>query len=136
MTLALVFGAGVWKLAGHDKGVEFLTGYLLELSLSADNVFVIAMLFTYFGVPDKYQHKVLIWGVIGAVVMRFVMILGGTALVKEAAQVLYAFRRPADRRRRQDAREQGEVEPGRTRSCGSSASSCRSRRTSAATASS
>lgn len=91
VTLALVFGAGVWKLAGHDKGVEFLTGYLLELSLSADNVFVIAMLFAYFGVPDKYQHKVLIWGVIGAVLMRFAMILGGTALVKEAAWVLYAF---------------------------------------------
>ncbi|MCC6653154.1 MAG: TerC family protein [Candidatus Eisenbacteria bacterium] len=91
VTLALLFGAGLWMWAGHDKGIEFLTGYLLELSLSADNVFVIALLFTYFGVPEKYQHKVLLWGVLGAVAMRFGMILLGTALVREAAWVLYAF---------------------------------------------
>ena len=71
VTLALAFGAGLWTVAGHDRGVEFLTGYLIELSLSADNVFVIAMLFSYFAVPQAYQHKVLLWGVIGAVVMRF-----------------------------------------------------------------
>ncbi|MFN8588179.1 MAG: TerC family protein [Candidatus Eisenbacteria bacterium] len=91
VSLALLFGAGLWTFAGHDRGIEFLTGYLLELSLSADNVFVIAMLFTYFAVPQAYQHKVLLWGVIGAVVMRFVMILAGTALVAKAAWVLYLF---------------------------------------------
>ncbi len=91
VALALAFGAGLWTFAGHDRGIEFLTGYLLELSLSADNVFVIAMLFTYFAVPEKYQHKVLLWGVLGAVVMRFVMILAGTALVAKAAWVLYLF---------------------------------------------
>ena len=90
-TLALLFGAGMWRLAGSAKALEFFTGYLLELSLSADNVFVIALLFTYFAVPERYQHKVLFWGVLGAVVMRLVMILLGTALVQHAAWVLYAF---------------------------------------------
>ena len=90
-TIALLFGAGLWRLAGPDKAVEFLTGYLIELSLSADNVFVIALLFTYFAVPASFQHKVLFWGVLGAVAMRLVMILLGTALVREAAWVLYVF---------------------------------------------
>jgi len=90
-TLALLFGAALWRFAGPDKALEFFTGYLLELSLSADNVFVIALLFTYFAVPERYQHKVLFWGVLGAVVLRFSMILLGTALVHQAAWVLYAF---------------------------------------------
>jgi len=90
-TIALLFGAGLWRLAGPDKAVEFLTGYLIELSLSADNVFVIALPFTYFAVPASFQHKVLFWGVLGAVAMRLVMILLGTALVREAAWVLYVF---------------------------------------------
>lgn len=91
VTLALLFGTGVWNIAGPEKGLEFFTGYLLELSLSADNVFVIALLFTYFAVPQRFQHKILFWGVLGAVVMRFAMILLGSALVKNAAWVLYAF---------------------------------------------
>jgi tellurite resistance protein TerC len=90
-TLALLFGAGLWRLSGPEKAVEFLTGYLIELSLSADNVFVIALLFTYFAVPTSFQHKVLFWGVLGAVAMRLAMILLGTALVHEAAWVLYVF---------------------------------------------
>ena len=90
-TLALLFGAGLWRLAGPEKAVEFLTGYLIELSLSADNVFVIALLFTYFAVPASFHHKVLFRGVLGAVAMRLVMILLGTALVHEAAWVLYVF---------------------------------------------
>jgi|CXWL01.1.fsa_nt_gi tellurite resistance protein TerC len=89
--LALLFGAGLWRQAGPDKAVEFFTGYLLELSLSADNVFVIALLFTYFAVPEQFQHKVLFWGVLGAVVMRFAMILLGTALVHRVTWVLYVF---------------------------------------------
>jgi tellurite resistance protein TerC len=90
-TLALLFGAALWRFAGPDKALEFFTGYLLELSLSADNVFVIALLFSYFAVPERFQHKVLFWGVLGAVVLRFSMILLGTALVHQAAWVLYAF---------------------------------------------
>ena len=91
VTLAMLFGAGLWQFAGPDKALEFYTGYLLELSLSADNVFVIALLFTYFAVPTRFQHKVLFWGVLGAVVLRFTMIILGTALVHQAAWVLYAF---------------------------------------------
>jgi len=90
-TLALLFAAGLWRLAGPAKAVEFLTGYLIELSLSADNVFVMALLFTYFAVPASFQHKVLFWGVLSAVAMRLAMILLGTALVHEAAWVLYVF---------------------------------------------
>lgn len=90
-TLAVLFGATLWRLEGPDKALEFFTGYLLELSLSADNVFVIALLFSYFAVPEKFQHKVLFWGVLGAVVLRFTMIVLGTALVHQAAWVLYAF---------------------------------------------
>jgi tellurite resistance protein TerC len=89
--LAILFGAGLWRLAGPDRAVAFFAGYLLELSLSADNVFVIALLFVYFAVPVRFQHKVLFWGVLGAVVMRLAMILLGTALVHRAAWVLYLF---------------------------------------------
>lgn len=91
VALALLFGAGLWGVAGREKGLEYFTGYLLELSLSADNVFVIALLFTYFAVPERYQHRVLFWGVLGAVVMRLVMIVLGTVLVHQAGWVLYAF---------------------------------------------
>ena len=88
VTLALLFGVGLWRFAGPHKAVEFFTGYLLELSLSADNVFVMALLFTYFAVPERYQHKVLFWGVLGAVFMRLAMIVLGTALVHRAEWVL------------------------------------------------
>ncbi len=91
VSLALLFGAGLWKFAGPDKALEYFTGYLLELSLSADNVFVIALLFGYFAVPERWQHKVLFWGVLGAVAMRFTMIALGTALVHRAEWVLYLF---------------------------------------------
>jgi tellurite resistance protein TerC len=87
----VLFGAALWRFAGPDKALEFFTGYLLELSLSADNVFVSALLFSYFAVPERFQHKVLFWGVLGAVVLRFSMILLGTVLVHQAAWVLYAF---------------------------------------------
>lgn len=90
-TLATMFGLGLWHFEGPDKALEFFTGYLLELSLSADNVFVMALLFGYFAVPEKYQHKVLFWGVLGAVVMRLAFILLGTALVHRFEWVLYAF---------------------------------------------
>lgn len=90
-TLAALFGLGLWHFESPPVALDFFTGYLLELSLSADNVFVIALLFSYFAVPERYQHKVLFWGVLGAVVMRLGMILLGTALVHQATWVLYAF---------------------------------------------
>lgn len=91
VALALMFNAGVWHYAGPQKGLEFLTGYLIEKSLSVDNVFVFALLFSYFAVPPLYQHKVLFWGVLGALVMRAVMIGVGAALIAKFTWVIYVF---------------------------------------------
>lgn len=87
-TLAMVFGFAVFE--GRPRQ-EFITGYLIELSLSMDNVFVIALIFNYFRVDRAYQHRVLFWGIMGALVMRGVMILAGAALVKEFHWILYVF---------------------------------------------
>jgi tellurite resistance protein TerC len=89
--LALVFTAGVWHYAGPDKGLEFLTGYLIEKSLSVDNVFVFALLFSYFVVPTAYQHKVLFWGILGALLLRAVLIAVGAALIARFAWIIYIF---------------------------------------------
>lgn len=91
VALALVFNAGVWHFLGPQKGVEFFTGYVIEKSLSLDNVFVFALLFTYFAVPARYQHTVLFWGVIGALIMRAVMIAAGAALIANFGWVIYLF---------------------------------------------
>jgi tellurite resistance protein TerC len=91
LSLALLFNLGVWHFAGRDKALEFLTGYLIEYSLSADNVFVFALIFTYFRVPAQYQHKVLFWGILGALVMRLFMIFLGAALVFHFKWLLYVF---------------------------------------------
>jgi tellurite resistance protein TerC len=91
VTRAGLFGAGVWYWAGPEKGLEFFTGYLIEYSLSADNVFVFVLIFSYFAVPPQWQHKVLFWGVLGALVMRLVMIGLGVALISRFAWILYLF---------------------------------------------
>lgn len=91
VALALVFNAGLWHFAGSQKALEFFTGYVIEKSLSVDNVFVFALLFTYFAVPPLYQHKVLFWGILGALVMRAVMIVAGAALIAEFAWIIYIF---------------------------------------------
>ena len=91
ITLALCFNAGVWHFAGPTKALEFFTGYVIEYSLSADNVFVFALLFSYFSVPAKYQHKVLFWGILGALIMRFGMIALGAALIAKFEWILYVF---------------------------------------------
>src|SRR5260370_40123979 len=91
---ALVFGPLGWELFGvgrHQKAIEFLTGYLIELSLSVDNLFVFVLIFSYFKVPPKYQHRVLYWGVLGALVMRVAMILAGTVLIKRFHWIIYIF---------------------------------------------
>src|SRR5882762_396852 len=90
----LLFGPLGWELFGaarHQKGLEFLAGYLIELSLSVDNLFVFLLIFSYFKVPPKYQHRVLYWGVLGALVMRVVMILLGTALIDRFHWIIYFF---------------------------------------------
>jgi tellurite resistance protein TerC len=99
VTLALIF-AGLlfgplgWELFGdarHQKAFEFLTGYVIELSLSVDNLFVFLLIFSYFKVPPKYQHRVLYWGVLGALVMRVTMILIGTELIDRFHWIIYIF---------------------------------------------
>jgi tellurite resistance protein TerC len=90
----LLFGPLGWELFGaarHQKGLEFLAGYLIELSLSVDNLFVFLLIFSYFKVPPKYQHRVLYWGVLGALVMRVVMIMAGTALLDRFFWIIYIF---------------------------------------------
>jgi tellurite resistance protein TerC len=89
-TLALVFNAWVWWEFGHVHAVNFFTGYLVEWSLSMDNVFVFLVIFSYFGVPLKYQYRVLFWGIFGAIVMRLTFILIANQLV-ELPYVLEAF---------------------------------------------
>jgi len=90
----LLFGPLGWELFGaarHQKGLEFLAGYLIELSLSVDNLFVFLLIFSYFKVPPKYQHRVLYWGVLGALIMRVAMILAGTALLDRFHWIIYFF---------------------------------------------
>ncbi len=91
VVLALLFNAGVWHYAGSQKALEFLTGYVIEKSLSVDNVFVFALLFSYFAVPPLYQHKVLFWGILGALIMRAIMIALGAALITKFAWIIYVF---------------------------------------------
>lgn len=89
--LASLFGGWIWQSQGHLKGLEFFNGYLIELSLSADNVFIFALIFKNFAVPPAYQHKVLIWGVLSALVMRFAMIAIGVQLITQFQWILYLF---------------------------------------------
>ncbi len=91
VTLAMLFNLGVWHFAGAQKALEFTTGYVIEYSLSVDNIFVFAMLFSYFAVPPIYQHRVLFWGILGALVLRATMIVTGTVLITKFAWVIYVF---------------------------------------------
>jgi tellurite resistance protein TerC len=91
ITLALVFNLGVWKWFGPQRGLEFLTGYLIEKSLSIDNIFVFVVIFSALGVPALYQHRVLFWGILSALVLRAGMIFGGTALLARFHWLTYVF---------------------------------------------
>ena len=91
VVLALLFNGGVWHFYGSQKALEFFTGYLIEKSLSVDNVFVFALLFSYFAVPPVYQHKVLFWGILGALIMRAIMIAAGAALIAKFTWIIYVF---------------------------------------------
>jgi tellurite resistance protein TerC len=91
IALGLGFGGFVWASLGAQSGVEYLTGFVVEKSLAIDNVFVIAMIFTYFAVPRELQHRVLFWGILGVIVLRAIMIGFGAALVSEFGWVLYIF---------------------------------------------
>ncbi len=89
--LALVFNAAIFYWKGRQSALEFFTGYLVEKALSVDNIFVFLMVFTYFQVPSKYQHKVLFWGIIGALVMRVIFIFAGVALIERFHFTIYIF---------------------------------------------
>jgi tellurite resistance protein TerC len=91
MTLALIFNAGVYHWFGATRGLEFLTGYLIEKALAVDNIFVFAVIFSYFAVPVAYQHRVLFWGILGALVLRAIFIVLGAALLQKFHWVIYLF---------------------------------------------
>ena len=105
-SLAMIFNVGVYylyelnpagwdmdteQLSGRQAAIQFFTGYLVEKSLSIDNIFVIAMIFAYFGVPAAYQHRVLFWGILGAVILRGIMIVGGLALIERFDWLTYVL---------------------------------------------
>jgi len=91
VTLAMIFAALVFHYQGSQRGFEFLTGYLIELSLSVDNLFVFLLIFSFFKVPSKFQHRVLFWGVMGALFMRLTMIFVGAALINRFHWIIYIF---------------------------------------------
>lgn len=91
VTLACIFGAWLWSDMGAGHGMDYFTAYMIELSLSLDNLFVMSVILAYFNIPRKYQHKVLFWGIIGVLVMRGVMIASGLAIVQSFEWVLYIF---------------------------------------------
>ncbi len=91
IALALLFNAGIFLFRGPKPALEFLTGYLIELSLSIDNLFVFMVIFSYFRVPAQYQHKVLFWGIVGAQVMRGVFIIAGVAMIHRFHWLVYVF---------------------------------------------
>ena len=91
IVLSLLFNLLVWKLRGPDKALEFLTGYVIEYSLSVDNIFVFVIIFAYFKVPPMAQHRALVWGIVGALIMRGIMILLGVTLVSRFHFILYIF---------------------------------------------
>ena len=91
VALALLFGGGVYVFMGPEPGLEYLAGYLIEKALSVDNIFVFVLIFSYFGVPPRYQHRVLFWGIIGALVMRGAMIGAGAYLIKQFHWIIYVF---------------------------------------------
>jgi tellurite resistance protein TerC len=91
ISVALMFGAWVWWYLGAQSGMAYYTGFMIEKSLSMDNVFVIALIFTYFAIPRQYQHRVLFWGILGVIVLRAIMIGLGATLVSQFSWVLYLF---------------------------------------------
>jgi tellurite resistance protein TerC len=91
ITIALLFGLFVFFEFGRTKALEFLTGYVIEYSLSVDNIFIFILIFTYFAVPPRYQHKILFWGIIGALLMRGIFIFAGVALINKFHWIILVF---------------------------------------------
>jgi len=91
ISLAMIFMGIIYFDMGKVKALEFLTGYVIEYSLSVDNIFVFIMIFSYFAVDDRYQHKVLFWGILGALIMRAIFIFAGVALINKFHWIIYIF---------------------------------------------
>ena len=91
ISLALIFNLGIYYLWGSEKAMEFLAGYLIEKSLSVDNIFVFIMIFSYFAVPPMYQHRILFWGILGALIMRAIFIAAGAVLLSAFHWIIYIF---------------------------------------------
>lgn len=91
IVLSLGFNLGIYFFMGVDSALEFLTGYLIEKALSVDNIFVFIIIFTYFGVAPRFQHKILFWGILGAIVMRAAFIFAGVALIERLHWVIYVL---------------------------------------------
>jgi tellurite resistance protein TerC len=91
ITLAMIFNFGIYSFMGHKEASEFLTGYILEKSLSVDNIFIMTIIFGYFKVAPKYQHRVLFWGILGALVMRIIFIVAGVSLIERFHYIMYVF---------------------------------------------
>jgi len=91
ITLAMMFNLFIYFYFSKESAIEFFTGYVIEKSLSVDNIFVMIMIFSYFNVPDSYQHKVLFWGILGALVMRLIFILAGIELIHQFHWLIYIF---------------------------------------------
>jgi tellurite resistance protein TerC len=91
ISLALAFGAGMFVVRGTDDGIRWITGYLIEKSLSVDNVFIFILIFSTFAVPPRYQHRVLFWGILGAIIMRGILIGVGAALIHNFHFIIYVF---------------------------------------------
>ena len=91
IALALLFGGGVYRFMGRDAGLEYFAGYLIEKALSVDNIFVFVLIFSFFRVPPRYQHRVLFWGILGALLMRGAMIAAGAYLIQQFHWIIYLF---------------------------------------------
>jgi tellurite resistance protein TerC len=91
IAVAIAFGAWVWVERGAESGMLYYTGFVIEKTLAMDNIFVIAMIFSFFGIPRLYQHRVLFWGILGVIVLRGIMIGVGAALVSQFSWILYIF---------------------------------------------
>jgi tellurite resistance protein TerC len=91
VVLSLLFGLGVWYFSGYQRAIEFYTGYLIEKALSVDNLFLFLVIFRTFSIDERFQHRMLEWGIIGALVMRGIMIFAGTELIETFSWVMYIF---------------------------------------------
>lgn len=91
IAIALMFGGWIWWEMGPDSGMNYMTGFFVEKTLALDNIFVISLIFTYFAIPQLYQHRVLFWGILGVIILRGIMIGLGASLVSQFSWILYIF---------------------------------------------